>query len=1241
MKRFPHGNCPLLYAIADRCFRFSYRSHVRLSVSSHCRTVVTQRCLLATPVNWRKSCFFHAHKLGIGRAADKATREKRGNMQVCIGKKYWKVLFAAGLSLAMASFTSLPAALAQTSNTGSINGTVTDSSGAAVPGAAVVLKDTANGAVVNLTTNAEGRFTASFLNPDTFAVSARAAGFQSNTITVQVLTGQQSVVNVKVSPTANTQTVEVNANDAQLIDTQTANLTTTFTTQQFQNLPAPGGDITTIAYTVPGVVVGAGTSGFGGFTSDGLPGLSNLVLIDGADYNVGLYGGLAFSGSSNLTLGQQEIAQAAVVQNGYSVQYGRQAGVIETYATKSGANRFHGLAQWQYNSSGLNANDFFNKQQGNGRPKAVSNQYAAQIGGPIKRDKLFFFADTEGIRYIEPIVAFINLPSQTLQNSILANPNITPGSKGLYSAMFKGTAAGGAYAKTVPVTNGPGALQDSSGNFGCGPSAAGGLTGTPDYATGGTLGTSAAESCINSGFLSSVALNREWLAAGRLDWNISDRHRIFFRVTDDQGNQPTYVSLINPNWSMVSNQPGWTGQLNDTYTFTPNLTNQFLAAAVYYSGIFQPPSLPAALAASPTEFDQGISGGTNSTTGIGQSTFFTGSTTLGAPWVDFPAGVNATQYQAVDNVSWVKGNHSLKFGFDFKRFLTSDIGLRTTAYGGDYIFGGLADEAGGSLPGSSGSIFLQSFPAFGNIHSTLYNFGIYAQDEWKVLPNLVLDVGLRVDRNGNPACDENCYSRYVGGFPNTSATLDTPYNATLSTGQTNLFPSIEGAVVQPRFGFNLDIHGDGKTVIRGGVGLFADNFPALIAEQTFLSFPNSYLAFVPNGTVAQDSGSAFAFAQGSAQAVLGGFAHGASFNQISNQLAAQGVPFLPPNYTTTPNEFRAARYLEFSLQLQKQVTQNDAVIVSYAGNHGYNLFVSTNHLNQNFGPNFSSFQGLPATSPDPRFGQVSSFGNDAISNYNGVSVQYKHIDHSGLTTDIAYTYSHALDDISNGGNSQLPYSNGSLRVQLTPGLPSTLMYSSSDYDIRHNFVMDLVYAEPHRFDNKIVNSVAAGWTLGAKAYWRSGEPFSVLNASAGAALGASGTGGSVVLAQVLNNNFNHSCTSYHNPCFQEAGIFNGDATQNVFGNIPRNSFRGPHFSDVDMTLFKDVYKKESLAFQIGAQAYNTFNHVNFAQPGNNASDLTTLGKISGDINAPTSPYGSSQQSTVSGRVLVVQGRLVF
>src|SRR6185437_7139238 len=234
---------------------------------------------------------------------------------------------------------------------------------------------------------------------------------------------------------------------------------------------------------------------------------SNLVIINGADYSVSLYN-IAYSGSTNLTIGQQEIAQAAVVQNGYSVQYGRQAGIIETYATKAGANRVHGLLQRDYNSAGLNANDFFHKQAGVDRSKAVSNQYAAQIGGPIKRDKLFFFVDTEGIRYIQPNSGFVNLPLTALQASVLADPNISADSKALYKAMFAGANASPAVKTAIPVITGPGTLQDSSGSYGCGlgpgqpGGSVGGLGGTPDYATGGVLGTSAAESCVDATFVS-------------------------------------------------------------------------------------------------------------------------------------------------------------------------------------------------------------------------------------------------------------------------------------------------------------------------------------------------------------------------------------------------------------------------------------------------------------------------------------------------------------------------------------------------------------------------------------------------------------------------------------------------------------------------------------------------------------------------------------------------------------------
>jgi hypothetical protein len=1153
------------------------------------------------------------------------------------------------------------AVFAQSATTGSINGTVVDTSGAVVPGASVTITDLATRDQRVLTSNAEGRFTVPFLKPDNFEISATAQGLQSTKTTVQVLTGQQSAVNLTLSPNATTQTVEVSANNAQLIDTQTSNTTTTFTTEQFQNLPAPGGDITTIAYTVPGVVMGAGTQGFGSIVSDGLPGLSNLAVINGADYSVSLYN-IANSGSSNLTLGQQEIDQAAVVQNGYSVQYGRQAGIIETYTTKGGTNHFHGLAQWDYNSAGMNANDFFNNQSGIPKAKAVSNQYAAQIGGPIKRDKLFFFADTEGIRYIQPSVGFVNLPSKAMQASILANPNLSTASKTLYGAMFAGTNGSSAWSGSTPVVTGPGSLQDASGTYGCGS-----LAGTPDYATGGTLGTSVAESCINSAFVNATALNREWLAAGRLDWNVSDKHRVFFRVTVDHGEQPSFVSLINPSWGMVSIQPNYTGQLNDIYSFRPTLTNQLIVSSLYTGGIFKPANLATALASSPTEFIESNDGGTNALAGVGQSSFYANGTTLGTIWADFPGGTNTSQYQIVDGLSWQKANHNLRFGVDFKRYNFTDIGLQTSAYGGFYSFGSIADLAGGSLPGNSGSNFIQGFPRFANIHNAVYNLGLYAQDEWRALPNLSLDFGIRVDRNGNPICHDGCYSQYLGGFPDTSATLDTPYNTTLSAGHDSFAPAIEKAIVQPRAGFNLDIRGDGKTVVRGGVGLFSDSFPGLILEQTFLNFPNRYFAAVNSGTVAQGSGSAQAVAAGSANSVLNGFSQGATFNQISSTLAAQDIAFFPPNYVTTPHTFKSARYLEFSIQLQRQLTPADALIISYAGNHGYNLFIANDHLNQNVGTSLygaygdGTFDDIPLESPDPRFSTVQSFTNNAISNYGGVSVQYKHFDRRGLTADVSYTYSHSLDDISNGGNSQLPYNGtNSVPLQITPDRPSRLMYSNSDYDIRNNFLVDVVYVEPYHFGNRIVNAVGAGWTVGSKAYWRSGQPFSVVNVNAESALGANGTGGaSTVLAQVLNNNFNHKCNSYSNPCFQNAGIFNGQgltvdpdsgnvvpvgpgpSPQTNYGNVPRNAFYGPHYADVDLNLYKNVYKRESIAFQIGAQAYNALNHVNFAAPANNASNPSTLGRISSDINQPTSPYGSSQGATVTGRVVVVQGRFLF
>ena len=198
--------------------------------------------------------------------------------------------------------------------------------------------------------------------------------------------------------------------------------------------------------------------------------------MNGADQTDSFFND-ATTGVSTLSIGAAEVAQASLVQNGYSTEWGRQAGAVETYVTKSGTNRVHGLLDWTYNSDGLNANDFFNKLGGTPRQKAVSNQYAAQIGGPIIHNKLFFFADTEGIRFIQPSTSYVNFPTAAFQNTVLNTIPAT--SVPLYTQMFNLLQTSPFYNTAVPVTTGSGPLQDASGALGCGSFAGTPVSGQP------------------------------------------------------------------------------------------------------------------------------------------------------------------------------------------------------------------------------------------------------------------------------------------------------------------------------------------------------------------------------------------------------------------------------------------------------------------------------------------------------------------------------------------------------------------------------------------------------------------------------------------------------------------------------------------------------------------------------------------------------------------------------------------
>ena len=1174
-----------------------------------------------------------------------------------------------------------PTARAQSAVTGALSGIVTDSTGAVVPGATVVVTDASTDSKQTVITNDSGRYTVGLLKPGLYKVTAEAQNLNSDTLQVTVILGTTVPGDIKVTPTGSNTVVEVTSTNLPLVDTQNVALATTFNEQQIQELPTPGGDVTTVAFTAPGVVVNAGGA-YGNFSSDGLPGISNLFVLNGFD-NQDPFLNLNNSGSSNLTLGQGELAEATVIQNGYNSQYGRAAGAIINYTTKSGGNRFHGEADYDYNGTVLNANGWFNQFLGAPRPHAVSNEWAVNAGGPIVKDKVFFFSDYEGLHYVLPDSSGpVTFPSPQLQAYVLKN--VPAAAQPLYGQAFSAYQSAPAYASATPVTTGSGANQDASGNLGCGSDAQvtppqsglpngtfyGGLAGTPDpLVSGGIFGANVP--CMTVGHAQANNINIEWLYTQRLDWNVSDKQKLYGRFKMDHGSQPTFTSFINPLFSAVSIQPEYEGQFNDSYVLSPTRTNVFVAAANWYSAYFGPANTAASLGELPMFMvaDDGLDGsGVNGAPGL--------------PLIGVPStltqGRNVTQYQLEDDYSWIKGKHTLKFGANFRRDLVEDYDQRIEVIFPEAVQLSLGDFAGGyiqsvntthpSIWGTFGyNNYGQGFTSAPTAHLALYNVGAYVQDEYQALPSLKLTLGVRIDRTGNPLCHNGCFSSYEGGFQSSASTLTSAYDAVaggpIDARTWHPFPSVQRFNFQPRFGFDYAING--KTEVRSGVGIFSDLYPASFLDGAIQNLPNFNLETIYSGVVnTTGPGTVGAYAAAGNAAIQSGFASGKSVQQINAVETAAGIPFAPPNYNAYfPGTFKVPEYLEYSMQIERQLSRNDAIVLTYAGNYGYDEVIVDPYQNGSSGAfdnstgtwqSAGTLGGLAVTPPDQRFSRVSAFTNNAHSNYSGGMASYKHAGH-GVTGQLSYTYSHALDTVSNGGEG-LPFNGSSAVNQLTPSLgPGNLNYSNADYDIRHNLTGDAVYEEPFKSPNKLLDGVAGGWVLGMKTYYRSGEPFSITN---GSVLGGFHTAGTTLEAQLLpgltaasvmnpTSSNPHACvykdcmdTSANVMAGKLAQQFVSASSQSTFGNLRRNSVFGPHYVDSDLSVLKKVVKTEGMTLEIGANAYNLFNHVNFASPVTDVS-LPSFGQIQSAVAPPTSPYGSFQGAAVTQRLLQVHGKIVF
>ncbi|MGC1685192.1 MAG: TonB-dependent receptor, partial [Candidatus Acidiferrales bacterium] len=334
-----------------------------------------------------------------------------------VAKRFFAMLFALVVVLTLGA-TRLKA---QTQTTGDIVGTITDPSNAVVPDAKINLKDNGKGNSQDTKTNKEGNYRFYLLSPGSYTVSVTAGGFETEVREVTVAVGQISTTDFHLTLGASTQTVMV-TEVAPLVQTENGDTATSVSAQQVSNVPNPGNDLTAIAQIAPGVVMNT-QGGYGNVEAFGLPATSNLFTLNGMDDNDPFLN-LGNSGATNLLLGSNEIQEADVVTNGYSGTFGTFSGINVNYITKSGSNQFHGNGVYYWNGRAMNANDWFSNANGEPRPFSNANQWAASIGGPIKKDKLFFFFNTEGLRVLIPVQAApVFVPTAAFEADTVANLN--------------------------------------------------------------------------------------------------------------------------------------------------------------------------------------------------------------------------------------------------------------------------------------------------------------------------------------------------------------------------------------------------------------------------------------------------------------------------------------------------------------------------------------------------------------------------------------------------------------------------------------------------------------------------------------------------------------------------------------------------------------------------------------------------------------------------------------------------
>ncbi|HEV2730903.1 MAG TPA: TonB-dependent receptor [Terriglobales bacterium] len=1129
-------------------------------------------------------------------------------------------------------------------DTGSIVGTVKDPSGALVTNAKVTVTDVERDTQFVTHTTESGEFVASPLKIGRYTVAIEHSGFKrAVSVPVDLDVQQRIALNFTLNVGQATQSVEV-MGAAPLLETETSELGQVVSSQRAETLPLNGRNYAQLALLGVGVAPaepGSRVSSSYGFSANGARSLQNNFLLDGVDNNANL-GDVLNETAYVIQPSVDAIAEFKVQTNSYSAEFGRGNGAIMNAILKSGTNQLHGDVYEFLRNEKLDARNAFDQF---GRQPYKQNQFGFTLGGPIIKNRTFFFGDYEGlrIRQASPALAIIPTPAMIA---------------GDFSSFLDLTSPVNAVDAGGDPTNKP--ALDCNGN----PTYVGEIFNTrltalsnknPNGFCGVPIGTDASGNATNI-FTGNAGLNTpiDPLAARlsalfptpnadiagnnflsdpirrasrnnfdiRIDHRISDKDDSFGRFSYED--QP---SFIPPPFKNVLDGGGFFDGIEDnsyrslalseTHLFRPTLVNEFRVGynrinshrfqINYNKNVSQQLGFPGVPF---TPINGGLPniGFSDGTVAIGSSTYL-------------PSVEKQNSYVFTDNLTWIHGRHSWKYGTElrFEQFTIfqpaesrGDMG-----FGSDFTDNPASPTTGsGAFTGGAFATFLLGIPDFGDI-SSLHNidyrrqiYSGYAEDDWKATDRLTLNLGLRYEffstikehNNELATFDFSSLSLVVPKGQNTPLTPFLASHLPIQRNASRGLISPDRNNFAPRVGFAYRL--TNNLVMRAGYGIFyggQENGPFSNPSPGFN--PPFYLQETFQQTNCFDSSANPAQEDCSIP----------NFNVLSNGYPANSLsdPNNPQFYSLSP-KLRTPYNQQWHIGLQYQLPALTVLEVSYAGSHGLKLYgfyngnqaVPTPDSNAATAPRrpaHAVLPGLPAGSvcdvanPDncnPIYDvSIPTFRSDVFSNYNSLQVRLQKRTSHGLEFEASYTYSHALDDASSaslGSQNQ-----GDFRLQTDPRLE----YGNADFDVRHRFVLSYAYELPfgkgHAFGGGASgawNQVIGGWEVAGITSASTGQWFTptdivtdLSNSDGG------GTVATVSRPNVVGNPNGRPCIpgTLFNTC-----AFATNTLRGFYGDARRNIIRGPGFQNWDISLLKTFPISESKQFQFRAEFFNAFNHLN-------------------------------------------------